>query len=141
MLVDSHCHLDYLEREGQDLDEVVGRAKRAGVGKLLTISTKLSEFEKVHGIAKRFAEVDCSVGVHPHEAGEEGQETPDRLIELAQAPEVIGIGETGLDSFAGAADKAGLELARRGVHALLQHTTGPYRGSAGNQAAADRSRA
>ena len=108
MLVDSHCHLDYLEREGQDLDEVVGRAKRAGVGKLLTISTKLSEFEKVHGIAKRFAEVDCSVGVHPHEAGEEGQETPDRLIELAQAPEVIGIGETGLDSFAGAADKAGI---------------------------------
>lgn len=99
MLVDSHCHLDYLEREGQDLEEVVGRAKRAGVGKLLTISTKLSEFDKVHAIAKRFTEVDCSVGVHPHEAGEEGQETPERLIELAAAPEVIGIGETGLDYY------------------------------------------
>ena len=98
MLVDSHCHLDYLERDG-DLDEVVERARRAGVGRIVTICTKLSEFEAVHGIALRYPDVVCSVGVHPHEAGEEGQETPDRLLELAALPEVVGIGETGLDYY------------------------------------------
>lgn len=99
MLVDSHCHLDYLEREGEDLEELVGRARRAGVGRLVTISTKLSEFEQVRAIAERFEAVYCSVGVHPHEAGEEGQGGPERLLELAQHPKVVGIGETGLDYF------------------------------------------
>lgn len=99
MLVDSHCHLDYLEREGEDLEEVVGRARRAGVGRLVTISTKLSEFERVRAIAERLEAVYCSVGVHPHEAGEEGQGGPERLLELAGHPKVVGIGETGLDYF------------------------------------------
>jgi TatD DNase family protein len=97
-LVDSHCHLDYLERDG-DIEPVVGRALAAGVGTLVTICTKLSEFERIHGIARRFARVYCSVGVHPHEAGKEGQQTPDRLIELAGLDKVVGIGETGLDYY------------------------------------------
>ncbi len=96
MLVDSHCHLDYLERDG-DLDEVIARARRAGVGALITICTKLSEFDRVRAIAERFDEVFCSVGVHPHEAEEEGQEDAARLIALAGHPKVVGIGETGLD--------------------------------------------
>lgn len=99
MLVDSHCHLDYLERDGQDLEEVVGRAARAGVGRLVTISTKLSEFPSVLAIAERFEAVYCSVGVHPHEAGEEGQGSPEKLLALAEHPKVVGIGETGLDYF------------------------------------------
>ena len=98
MLIDSHCHLDYLARDG-DLDEIVGRARRAGVSAMVTICTKLSEFDVVHGIAQRFPEVSCSVGVHPHEAAEEGQESPARLTELAALSEVVGIGETGLDYF------------------------------------------
>ena len=98
MLVDSHCHLDYLARDN-DLDEVVERARRAGVGRMVTICTKLSEFETVYGIALRYPDVVCSAGVHPHEAGEEGQESPDRLLELAELPEVVGIGETGLDYY------------------------------------------
>ena len=98
MLIDSHCHLDYLARDG-DLEEIVGRARRAGVSAMVTICTKLSEFDVVRGIAQRFPEVSCSVGVHPHEAAEEGQETPDRLRALADLPEVVGIGETGLDYF------------------------------------------
>lgn len=99
MLVDSHCHLDYLEREGEDLEGVVARAKEAGVGRLLTISTKLSDFETVLSIAERFGDVYCSVGVHPHEAAEEGQGDPQRLLALAEHPKVVGIGETGLDYF------------------------------------------
>lgn len=98
MLIDSHCHLDYLQRDG-DIGEIVARAGRAGVGAMVTICTKMSEFPVVLEIAERFPTVFCSVGVHPHEAGDEGQETPDRLIELAQHPKVVGIGETGLDYY------------------------------------------
>lgn len=98
MLVDSHCHLDYLERDG-DLDEVIERARRAGVGALITICTKLSEFDQVRAIAERYDEVYCSVGVHPHEAEGEGQGDTARLIALADHPKVVGIGETGLDYY------------------------------------------
>jgi len=98
MLVDSHCHLDYLAKDG-DLEEVVARAGRAGVGRMVTICTKLSEFEEVREIAARFDGVHCSVGVHPHEAEAEGQDRPDLLVELAGHPKVVGIGETGLDFY------------------------------------------
>jgi len=98
VLVDSHCHLDFLERD-EDLDAVVGRAREQDVGTLVTICTKLSEFAAIKGIANRFEQVYCSVGVHPHEADAEGQGTPDRLIELAADPKVVGIGETGLDYY------------------------------------------
>jgi len=97
-LVDSHCHLDYLE-DGEALDAVVGRAQRAGVDTLVTICTRLSEFDRVRAIAGRFERVYCSVGVHPHEAGPEGQDDPARLIALADDDKVIGIGETGLDYY------------------------------------------
>ena len=98
MLVDSHCHLDYLEDE-EALEAVVARARAAGVGTLVTICTRLSEFERVRAIASRFERVYCSVGVHPHDAEAEGQKDPARLIELAGDDKVIGIGETGLDYY------------------------------------------
>ena len=83
MLVDSHCHLDFKDFEGE-LDDVVARASEAGVGTMVSISTHLSKFEGVKAVAERSDNVWCSVGVHPHQAGEEGVDTPDRLIELAQ---------------------------------------------------------
>ena len=99
MLVDSHCHLDYLERDGQDLAQVVERARAAGVGQMVTICTKLSEAQRVQAIAERFPAVTCTVGVHPHEAAEEGIGDPAPLIQHARHPKVVGIGETGLDYF------------------------------------------
>lgn len=96
MLVDSHCHLDMIAGR-QDLDAVVARAREAGVGTMLTISTTLSGFPAVRAIAERYDDVWCSLGVHPHEAGPEGQRTPARLVELAGDPRVVGIGESGLD--------------------------------------------
>ncbi|HUH85028.1 MAG TPA: TatD family hydrolase, partial [Stellaceae bacterium] len=69
MLVDSHCHLDYAKPE--ERGEILARARRAGVATLLTISTKLTEFPEVRGIAESDADVWCSVGVHPHEAAAE----------------------------------------------------------------------
>lgn len=99
MLVDSHCHLDYLERAGEDLSETVARAGRAGVGLMVTICTKVTEFETILGIAERFPNVYCSVGIHPHEAASEPAVTAEELIRWSEHPKVIGIGETGLDYF------------------------------------------
>lgn len=96
MLVDSHCHLDFDAYSGE-LDQVIERAAAAGVGRLLTICTQLAHFERVRGIADRYPAVYCSVGVHPHEAKDEGEGTARRLLECAEHGKVVGFGETGLD--------------------------------------------
>ena len=98
MLVDSHCHLDFPEF-APELDAVVARARAAGVGRMVTIGTRLDQFERVLAIAERFADVYCSVGVHPHEAGDAWGCDPAVLIELARHDKVVGIGETGLDYY------------------------------------------
>ncbi|HYB11089.1 MAG TPA: TatD family hydrolase [Alphaproteobacteria bacterium] len=99
MLVDSHCHLDFPELSA-DLDGVLSRAHSAGVGTLVTISTKLSEFGRVSAIADAHPDVWCSVGVHPHEAAvEAGADDAARLATFARHPRAIGIGETGLDYY------------------------------------------
>jgi len=98
MLIDSHCHLDFPELTTDEAG-VLARARAAGVAGMLTIGTRLDQFERVRAIAERHDNVWCSVGVHPHEAKEEGQRTPDRLIEAAGHPKVVGIGETGLDFY------------------------------------------
>ncbi|WP_299443616.1 TatD family hydrolase [uncultured Rhodospira sp.] len=98
MLVDSHCHLDFPDL-AEDLDEVVARARQAGVGHMLTICTHVTRFERVLAVARRFEDVDCTVGIHPHEAGNEPETSAEELMTLAQDPKVIGFGETGLDFF------------------------------------------
>lgn len=98
VLVDSHCHLDFPDF-ASEVDEVVARAGDAGIGLMVTISTKISEFDKVLALTERFPNVYCSVGIHPHEAATEPETDAARLIELAQHPKVVGIGETGLDYF------------------------------------------
>lgn len=97
MLVDSHCHLDFPDF-ADDLDGVVSRAQTAGVGVLLTICTHVAKFPQVLAVAERYENVYCTVGTHPHNAGEESA-TADELIALADHPKVIGFGETGLDYF------------------------------------------
>lgn len=99
MLVDSHCHLDYLLRDGRDLDEVVAAANRAGVGSLVTICTKVTEFDTIRDIAAARDNVWCTVGIHPHEAGSQPETDTRTLVDLATDPNVVGIGETGLDYF------------------------------------------
>ena len=105
MLIDSHCHLDFPELAG-DEEAVLSRARTAGVGGMLTIGTRLDQFERVRAIAERHGPVWCSVGVHPHEAKEEGQRAPDQLIEATRHPKVVGIGETGLDYYYDHSDRA-----------------------------------
>lgn len=98
MLVDSHCHLDYLQRDG-DLADVLVRARNAGVSPMVTIATTLRDFPAVRAIAEAEPDVFCTVGVHPHEAENEPDTSTEMLVELARHPKVIGIGETGLDYF------------------------------------------
>ena len=96
MLVDSHCHLDFPDF-AEERDAVIGRARAAGVGTMVTICTRLDEFPAVRAIAETDADIWCSVGVHPHEAADYTEITADSLATLAAHPRVIGIGETGLD--------------------------------------------
>lgn len=97
-VVDSHCHLDFPQFE-QDLDGVVARAHDAGVDLMVTISTRVHEFARITAIAERFENVYCTVGTHPHNAAEEPDVTAAQLIDIAQHPKVVGIGEAGLDYF------------------------------------------
>src|SRR5262249_6883639 len=95
MLVDSHCHLDS-SAFAAERETVIARARSAGVGTMLTISTRLDEFRKVLAIAEAEGGVWCSVGAHPHDAKDHATLAPQQLTTLALHPKVVGIGETGL---------------------------------------------
>ena len=98
MLVDSHCHLDYFTEA--EIEAIVGRAREAGVGRMVTIGTRVAQAATVKELAERFPDVWGTVGVHPHNAGEEaGMPTVEEIVALADHPRIIGIGECGLDYF------------------------------------------
>jgi TatD DNase family protein len=97
MLIDSHCHLNYPELA--DTAGVVARAKEAGVRQMLTISTKRSDFAAVKALAEAHPEIYCSIGIHPHDAEDHEDISEAELLEAANHPRVIGIGETGLDYY------------------------------------------
>jgi len=98
MLVDSHCHLDFPDFAAER-DAVVARALGAGVGRMVTISTRVRRFAEIRAIAEAYPQVYCSVGTHPHNAAEEPDVTADELVRLASHPKVVAIGEAGLDYF------------------------------------------
>jgi len=98
MLVDSHCHLDFPDFEGE-LDDVVARAANAGIDYMLTICTHVTKFQQVRDVAAQYDNIWCTVGIHPHNAEKEPETPAETLIALADDPKVIGIGETGLDFF------------------------------------------
>jgi TatD DNase family protein len=98
MLVDSHCHLDFPDfTEGRGA--VIARAVAAGVGRMVTISTRVRKFPEILAIAESHEEVYCSVGTHPHNAAEEQDVTAQDLVRLSAHPKVVAIGEAGLDYF------------------------------------------
>jgi TatD DNase family protein len=96
MLVDSHCHLDFPDF-APEREAVIARAFAAGIGTMLTICTRLDQFESVRAIAESDPRLWCSVGAHPHEAADHADLISQRLVALAAHPRVVGIGETGLD--------------------------------------------
>ena len=98
MLVDSHCHLDFPELNG-DLAGVLSRMDDNGVGHALTISTTLATFPAVRRVAHAHANVWCSAGVHPDEQGDGREASEAELVAMAEDERVVAIGETGLDYF------------------------------------------
>src|SRR3954466_9849244 len=105
MFVDSHCHLNYkgLVETQQD---VLERARAAGVETMLNISTRASEWDDVIGVAERESDVWASVGIHPHEADAHPDVQTATLVERANHPRVVGIGESGLDYYYDHSDRA-----------------------------------
>jgi TatD DNase family protein len=98
MLVDSHCHLNYPGLV-EELPEVLARAGEAGITHMVCICSRLSEFDDIRKIAEAHDHIFCTVGIHPHDSGNEPETDVQTLVELAQHPKVVGIGETGLDFF------------------------------------------
>jgi TatD DNase family protein len=102
MLVDSHCHLDY-PGLAENSGAVIARARQAGVGLLLTISTRVREFDKIKALVEAHENVYGSVGTHPNNANDETDVTTAQLVELAQHPKIVAFGEAGLDYHYGTA--------------------------------------
>jgi len=96
IIVDSHCHLDFPDFEGE-IPNLVLRAEEAGVKRMVTICTRLKNEPKVRKIAEEFNAIYYAAGTHPMSASTEPLATVDQLIKIAQHPKMVGIGETGLD--------------------------------------------
>ena len=122
MLVDSHCHLEFPDF-GEEAEAVMARARQAGVSTCVTIGTKLATFPQTRAVAERFADVWCSVGIHPHEAEAEPLESAKALLDAATHPKCVGIGETGLDYHH---DLSPRDIQRRvfRAHIAASHATG-----------------
>ena len=95
-IVDSHCHLDFPDFEGE-LPEVIARATEAGVTRMVSICTKLREEPQVRAIAETYAPVFFAAATHPMSVAAEPMATLKQLVEIAQHPKMVAIGETGLD--------------------------------------------
>jgi TatD DNase family protein len=95
-VVDSHCHLDF-EGLRDHLPEVLSRAEQAGVGLMVSISSRVRMFDRLRHIAEENPNVFCTIGTHPHNAHEELDMSVEELVQIASHPKVVGIGEAGLD--------------------------------------------
>ncbi|TPI51419.1 MULTISPECIES: TatD family hydrolase [unclassified Mesorhizobium] len=122
MLVDSHCHLDFPDFS-EERASIVARSLAAGIGRMVTISTRVKRFQQILEIADAFDEVYCSVGTHPHNAAEELDVTTADLVRLSAHPKVVAIGEAGLDYFY---DKAPRDAQAQGLrnHIAAARETG-----------------
>jgi TatD DNase family protein len=97
-MIDSHCHLN-LPDYADDVDEVVARAREAGVHGILVPAIDLASCERALAIAERHPMVRVAIGIHPHEAESWGDAAEARLREWAELPAVVAIGEIGLDFY------------------------------------------
>jgi len=96
MYIDSHVNL-HAPQYDEDRQDVIERARHAGVGLMVNICDRLSNFEAVYDIAAQNSDIWATVGTHPHEARENPELKATDIIDLAQRPKIVGIGECGLD--------------------------------------------
>ena len=99
MFIDHHCHLDF-PQFADDFAGVIARAKAAGVGVMVTISTRVKNLDTLLDLTTRDPDLYCSVGTHPHNADHEMDITTDDLVRLATSHDkIVAIGEAGLDYY------------------------------------------
>jgi len=113
-LVDSHCHLDFPDFDGQ-LPDIVQAARAAGVTRMVTICTRLRLEPQVRAIAEAHDGVFYAAGTHPMSAADEPMATLDQLVSLSRHPRFVGLGETGLD-YHYTADTAAVQQTSLRVH-------------------------
>lgn len=121
-VVDSHCHLDFPDFDGE-LDAIIARAQAAGVRRMVTICTRLRHEPRVRAIAAAHPGVFYAAGTHPMSAAEEPLATVEALVALAAQPKCVGIGETGLD-YHYTADTAGVQQQSLRIHIAAAQETG-----------------
>jgi TatD DNase family protein len=97
-LVDTHAHLHFPDF-ADDLDEVLARARAAGLRATVTIGTDVETSRAAIALAEREADVWATVGVHPHDAGAADDRALAEIARLARSPRVVAVGEIGLDYF------------------------------------------
>ena len=97
MLVDSHCHLDRLGKTPEELDEIIAFAQQRGVEHFLCVSVSVKDYPEMRQVVEKYPQVSVSCGVHP--LHQEDKASYDTLLEAASSPEVVAIGETGLDYY------------------------------------------
>jgi TatD DNase family protein len=97
-LVDTHCHLN-LSAYDTDREEVLDRARLAGVERILIPGVDLQSSQIAIELAEKHDEVFAAVGIHPHYVSEWSEALADEIASLAQSPKVVAIGEIGLDYY------------------------------------------
>lgn len=98
MLIDTHCHLDFPEFD-KDRDEVIERAKNAGIGYIINIGSSLQGSKEAVELSHKYNFVYASVGLHPHEADKFDDASKASIERLAKEKKVVAIGEAGLDYY------------------------------------------
>ncbi|KTC89001.1 TatD family hydrolase [Fluoribacter dumoffii] len=107
MLVDSHCHLNFLDLGdfNNDIANVLTQAKANGVQHFLCVCVELSDYPQLEKLASEYPDISISVGVHPN-TEMDTLVTSDLLCDLAKNPACVAIGETGLDYYRTHTDEA-----------------------------------
>ncbi len=98
LLIDTHAHLDFPEYK-KDLEEVLERARQAGVEAILNAGADLASSKRSIELSREYHWISASVGIHPHGAARAGNNWVEELEKLATSGTVLAIGETGLDFY------------------------------------------
>ncbi len=97
-MIDAHCHLN-LKGFQDDIDEVIQRARFAGVNTIINTGTSLESSKKAVELAEKYENLFAIVGIHPHHADKISGDWIKELEDIASHPKVVGIGEVGMDYY------------------------------------------
>lgn len=103
-IIETHCHLDYLE--GQALEDVIGAAQAVNIERIITIAVSAGNLDTVMGIIEQHEKVWGTQGIHPHDANDYNDDVESRIRENALHKKVLAVGEIGLDYYYDHSDRA-----------------------------------